>query len=377
MTASSLVDVLIPVFNGATYLQEAIASIQVQTLTDIRLVIVDDGSTDATPALLAKVAAEDHRITVVKKPNGGIVDALNLGLSHCTAQFIARFDADDIAYLDRLQVQIDYLRMYSDCIAVGGRVDPIDASGRMIASQSEPLPIDLADPSWAPAREPYLIHPFMMTRRAAFEEVGGYRYVTNSEDSDLYWRLAERGRLHNLPVKLGKYRMHSESISSQSVVSGRIMAVCSQLGAVSALRRRRGASDLKFPKTMQAELKARSTLQEMWETASKQLEPSEAAHLCIAASAKLMELASYRPFRLERSDYEFIGSALQDSARLTLANQKEVRRYLSKAVSQFALQWGIRDAFRLSSSATFAEAMIRVSVGRTGLRTVTRGDGQQ
>jgi glycosyltransferase involved in cell wall biosynthesis len=368
------VDVLITVYNGAAYLVEAVASIQSQTLRDIRLIIVDDGSTDATPDLLEQLAARDQRIVVLRERHGGIAVAPTIGLSHCRAPFVARFDADDVAYAHRLQTQVDYLNAHPECVAVGGGVDLIDASGQSIASQGSPLSIELADANWAPAREPYLIHPYMMVRRDSLAAVGGYRPMPASEDSDLCWRLSELGKLHVLPVKLGKYRMHANSISAKTVIHARLLALCSQLAAISASRRGRKVPDLEFAKGLHGALLARPSLEEMWQTASNGLEPAEARHLRVAASAKLMELISYRPFRLERSDYEFICDALQDSAQLSSANQKEVRRYLSKAVSQFALQWGVRDAFRLSSSAAFIEAMVRVPLGRTGLSAVAHGD---
>src|ERR1700736_3109855 len=98
MTAEPIVDVLIPVYNGAPTVRESLNSIRAQTIRDIRIVVIDDGSTDATVEILAELAREDPRIVTIRKPNGGIVDALNLGLQHCRAEFLARFDADDIAY---------------------------------------------------------------------------------------------------------------------------------------------------------------------------------------------------------------------------------------------------------------------------------------
>src|SRR5262249_47690166 len=140
-------------------------------------------------------------------------------------------------------------------------------------------------------------HPFLMVRRAAIEAVGGYRYVPNSEDSDLFWRLAEQGTLVNLPDVLGKYRVHTASISS-SIVSGRVMAIGSQLGALSALRRRGGREDIAFVRELPAVLKGAATLETMVAVARTLVGAEEIEHLRIAAAAKLMELARYRPYEL-------------------------------------------------------------------------------
>ena len=97
MQDEALVDVLIPVYNGVRYVRSAIESMQMQTVSDIRIHVVDDGSTDGTAEVLAEMAAQDPRLRIHSKANGGIVDALNTGLDFCTAEYIARHDADDIA----------------------------------------------------------------------------------------------------------------------------------------------------------------------------------------------------------------------------------------------------------------------------------------
>ena len=100
-----LIDVLITAFNSAPTIEEAVGSILGQTVREIRVVIVDDGSTDETPAILRRMAANDSRIEIITKPNGGIVDAANVGLVHCRAEFLARQDSDDIASPDRLRLR--------------------------------------------------------------------------------------------------------------------------------------------------------------------------------------------------------------------------------------------------------------------------------
>ncbi|RYD20647.1 MAG: glycosyltransferase [Lysobacteraceae bacterium] len=120
------IDVLMSTYNAGRFLPETLASIQAQTIRDIRIIIVDDGSTDNSPELLAQAARQDPRIHVITQANGGIVAALNAGLAACTAPFIARHDADDLSNPDRFERQIRYLEANPDCVAVAGAARQID-----------------------------------------------------------------------------------------------------------------------------------------------------------------------------------------------------------------------------------------------------------
>jgi len=328
----NIVDIVVPVFNGATTITEAIESLQRQTFTNFRIIVVDDGSTDQTPEVLAALRARDSRITVVTQPNGGIADALNAGLRLCQAEFVARQDADDISHPSRLAMELDYLRSHPDCVAVSGAVRHIDEQGRFLGRTVQHFPQpDRADPRWAPSREPYLMHPLLMVRRADLQAIGGYRYVHYSEDTDLYWRLQERGAMQNLDMPLGKYRVHTRSISSASIINGRIMALSSQLAGLSALRRRTGRADLHFPKEAITEYRNAQTLSKLWELGKRQLDDDEAKYLRIAVASKLLELSSYRPYELEFNDCQFIRGALDELSRLPHPNRKDLSRLYARA----------------------------------------------
>lgn len=354
-----IVDVLVPVFNGATTITEAIESLQRQTFTSFRIVVVDDGSTDRTPEVLAAIAARDSRITVLTQPNGGIVDALNAGLRLCQSEFVARQDADDISDPLRLAVELDYLRRHADCVAVSGAVKHVDEQGRLLGTvQTFPQP-DRADPRWAPSREPYLMHPFLMARRAELQAIGGYRYVYYSEDTDLYWRLQERGVLKNLDVLLGKYRVHARSISSASVVNGRIMALGSQLAGLSALRRRTGRADLKFSKEAIKEYRNAETLLKLWELGKRQLDNDEAGYLRIALAGKLLELTAYRPYELELSDCHFIRGALDEISRLPHCNRKDLSRLYASAAARLLISRRLREMAALTAPWLYLPMIMR------------------
>ena len=125
-----LIDVILPVYNAASTVREAISSLQQQTVKDIRIIIVDDGSTDQTPHILTEIANRDDRITLLRKSNSGIVEALNAGLELSRADFIARQDADDISNSTRFAEQLAHFQRSPDCTAVSGAVRHIDQRGR-------------------------------------------------------------------------------------------------------------------------------------------------------------------------------------------------------------------------------------------------------
>lgn len=357
------IDVLIPAFNAAGTLDDSLASITAQSVEDIRVLVVDDGSTDSTPEKLAAWVARDPRVTVLRKENGGIVSALNYGLAQCTADFIARFDADDIAYPHRLARQLAFLRAHPEHAAVGCDVDHIDEHGAPLAGLPHPGPAEDADPHSIPAREPYLIHPFAMIRRDAMVDLGGYRYVPNSEDSDLYWRLEERGRLHNLPERLGQYRVHQASISSASALSGRVMAVGSQLGALSASRRRAGATDLNFAETDAPQLKAAQTLPAMIALIAPRLTDAETKRLRLAAGIKLLELAHYRPYEIDASDAAFIRAALGEWDIATPENRGHIRWHVVRTAARLIRKGRIDEALGLTPPAFLSRTLIRTLLG--------------
>jgi glycosyltransferase involved in cell wall biosynthesis len=340
-----IVDVLIPAFNAEATIRSAIASMQQQSLADIAIHVVDDGSTDATPRILAAMAAADRRLRVHRKANGGIVDALNAGLDFCTSAFVARHDADDLAYPDRLATQLAYLQAHGEVSAVGAAVRHIDGAGTPIGTVARLGSPNDADPFYVPAREPYLIHPFLTVRRAAIEAVGRYRYVHHAEDTDLYWRLSEHGRLHNLPEVLGAYRLHDASISGGSIVNGRIMAVNSQLAGLSARRRRCGNGDIVFAKETLAAYRRARSLAAMVEVAAPMLEPGERVELEESAAAKLLELTSYRPYELDEEDCAFIGRvARRGFAHLSAQNRAMQARRISGAAARLAAGGQVRAA---------------------------------
>lgn len=365
--ASTRIDVLIPVWNGAATVASAVESICKQTASIGRIIVVDDGSSDATPRILADMAASDPRIVVVTIPHGGIVDALNAGLEHCTAEFIARHDADDIAYPYRFAEQLAYLDAHPDCVAVSSFARVVDQDGHPDGGLATSIP-ESFDASWIPCKEPYLLHPFMMVRRSAMLTVGGYRYVYHAEDADLCWRLQELGRLHAIPRALGDYRIHAASVTGLSTINGRLSALYSQLAAISALRRRSHASDLQFPKSAIDLMHASVTPAGMFDIGKRDLSSTESTYLKAAFAAKYLELASYRSYEIELDDCRFIRSALSAMERqLPAGNRRSLRRSRAVMTARLLSKGRLHAALVLLSLDTLVETSVRF-----GVRVVSR-----
>lgn len=354
------VDVLIPAYNAAPTIRAAIDSIRGQTLTEIAIHIVDDGSTDGTAAILRDLAEADRRILIHTKANGGIVDALNFGLAHCTAPLLARHDADDHAYADRLAVQAAWMELHPATVAVGAAARHIDAQDQPTGTIARLEPPDRADLSAIPAREPYMIHPFLMVRRTALVDIGGYRYAPHAEDTDLYWRLSAIGQLENLPDVLGDYRMHDASISGRSIVNGRIMSIGSQLAAFSARRRASNRADLRFAKSLLPALQAAGTIDAMAEIAASDMDGAERTAFEEAVAGKLLELTSYRPYELERSDVAFIRAvANRGFSHLPASHRKLQMRRISGAGARLAAAGRVADGLSTVPSSLLPHMLVR------------------
>lgn len=209
------VSVLMPVHNADRYVAEAVESILGQSWSDWELLIVDDGSTDRSRAIIERFAARDHRLRLTSRPNTGYTVALNELLTQSSGEFVARMDADDVALADRLSRQVEYLRAHPEVVCVGTAVHFIDDAGRFLRDGHPGLENDEIQERIL-AGDCVLNHPSVMMRRGPVESVGGYRpEFEPAEDLDLWLRLAEVGRLANLAEPLMNYRQHPASFSER------------------------------------------------------------------------------------------------------------------------------------------------------------------
>lgn len=200
------------VFNGGDYLALAVRSILDQTFGDFEFIVVDDGSTDQTRAVLEGLT--DPRLRVTHRPNMGRPSALNHAIASTRAEYVARMDADDIAFPARLERQVRFLDTHPEVALVGCRVWIIDERDRFIAEWRVPT-TDREIREKMMRRNPFC-HPAVMFRRSVYAATGGYdtRYQA-ADDYDLWFKMAREGQLANLPDVLFGWRLHPDSVTRQ------------------------------------------------------------------------------------------------------------------------------------------------------------------
>jgi glycosyltransferase involved in cell wall biosynthesis len=224
MSTPPVVSVLMPVYNGDRYLDEAVKSILSQTFEDFEFLITDDGSTDRSRQILESYAAQDQRIRLVSRENKGLIQTLNEMLEQARGEFLARMDADDVALPDRLAQQMEFLRQHPAVVCLGGALELIDPQGRTVMTVSLPEQNDEIQRELLMGHT-VISHPCAMIRRTALVSIGGYdEAMLTVEDLDMLLRLGEAGSLANLPSTVLKYRFHTNSVSAKNIVFQNAMA---------------------------------------------------------------------------------------------------------------------------------------------------------
>ena len=230
MAHPHMISVVMAVHNGEKYLDEAVQSIRRQTLGDFEFIIVNDGSTDGTSAILARHAAEDSRIRVLEQPKAGMSEALNRGCAAASGEFIARMDADDISLPDRFEKEVGFLRAHPEVAAVGGATQFLQ-DGVLIDKFFRPPLQHRAIMAILFDCNP-MVHPSMLIRRHALEAVGYYRpLVVAAEDFDLWLRLGEHSEIANLEDVLIYCRKHAEQTSIAKVAQQTLSSLAARFAA--------------------------------------------------------------------------------------------------------------------------------------------------
>lgn len=209
------VSVVIAVRNGMPYIEAALRSMMAQTLRDIEIIVVDDASNDATPEVLARLAAEDPRLRIATlAQNVGVTRAGNHGLGLARAPYIARLDADDTSEPRRLEIQKAYLDRHPNVSLLGTSLSRMDAEGRYFLARSRPM--NSFASRWVARFQSPIKHPTFMFRRLG-PDGQPFLYdpaVPIGQDYEIAARLLEAGDVVCLPDILVRYREHQKSISS-------------------------------------------------------------------------------------------------------------------------------------------------------------------
>lgn len=238
---------VLPVYNAVATIAETVRSILAQTDPDFELIVVDDGSTDATPRVLASF--DDPRLRVITQPNGGITRALIAGCAAARGRYIARHDAGDISDRRRLAVQRAMLDASAEVVfvscwtqVVGPELEPLFVSRGTGRAGAPSAILDLTQKYYAIDGPTH--HGSVVFRRDAYEAVGGYRrQFYYGQDWDLWYRLAERGKFQMAPEVLYTARMAPGAISATAKAAQERIAALTHAGVRA---RAAGQSDAAF-----------------------------------------------------------------------------------------------------------------------------------
>jgi glycosyltransferase involved in cell wall biosynthesis len=229
--SSPTVTVVMSVFNGDEFLSETMDSVLNQTFRDFEFVIVDDGSTDATPDILSKYALRDSRIRVLREGKKGRSAALNLGISLANGKYVANIDADDLAMPGRLEEQVAFMEGNPEVGVLGSAYEVITDSGDVIDIIGHPL--NDSEIGSVIFRYNPICHSSVILRKDIVLALGGYRSIFEpSEDYDLWLRMSERSRLANLHNVLVRYRVHAKQLSVRKQERQRLCVLAASTAAV-------------------------------------------------------------------------------------------------------------------------------------------------
>src|SRR5690349_21842942 len=202
------VTVLMPVYNAERFLREAIDSILQQSFRPFEFLIIDDGSTDGSAAIIESY--RDPRIRFVRNSrNMGITPTLNKGIALASCELIARMDADDISHPQRLQKQFGYMKRNPACALLSTWARVVTGEGKFVRLEryrNNFYYFNLTFECW-------MYHPTIMFRKSAAEDIGMYS-MPYSEDYDFFWRMSTRFKIANLAEPLVDYRISPTSLNT-------------------------------------------------------------------------------------------------------------------------------------------------------------------
>jgi glycosyltransferase involved in cell wall biosynthesis len=228
---AELVSVVIPCYNQAHFLGEAIESVLSQSFQDFEVIVVDDGSHDDTRGVASTRADKDPRVRLIRQKNRGLAGARNRGLAESRGAYVVFLDADDRLLAKALEVGARELEANPDCAFVSGHYRPISAEGDALAVPRQDRVG--GDHYLALLRDNFISMPAsVMYRRWVFEEVGGFDgSVDAAADWDLYLRVARRFPIYHHGEVVADYRWHGANMTANPALMLR--------STVSVLRRQR------------------------------------------------------------------------------------------------------------------------------------------
>ncbi len=241
MMTNPAVSVLMSCYNADRWLHEAIDSVMAQTFGDFELILVDDGASDATRAIIEGSCARDRRSVPIFKGNPGLADSLNVGIAQARGAWIARLDADDLCEPTRIEEQLEFVGTHQDVVLLGTGCFEMDDQGRVMKTHRYPSDHENLVRHLERLR-PFFPHSSAFYRRDDVRQAGGYlRHFRRSQDWRLWLDLTLRGRIACLPRPLVRFRRHPGQVSLDD--AGRRQLCYGTAGIVGHLLRKAGHHD--------------------------------------------------------------------------------------------------------------------------------------
>lgn len=207
---SNSVSVILPTFQRAHIISEAIESVRKQTYTSWELIIVDDGSTDNTAEIVKSYTEKDSRIIYFKQKNKGVAAARNAALEKATGNYVAFIDSDDLWVTDKLERQIKLINKSLDCVLISGDVSYPD--GGTFFSR-HPLPAHINFKNLFIRN--FIATSTVMLRREILNKIGFFNETIKScEDYDLWLRIASDSTIDVIPEVFACYRTQPDSLTT-------------------------------------------------------------------------------------------------------------------------------------------------------------------
>jgi glycosyltransferase involved in cell wall biosynthesis len=206
------VSVVIPCYNQARFLGEAIQSVLCQGYTDLEIIVVDDGSKDGTEEVASGYAKEDPRVRLIRQENRGLAAARNRGLAEAGGEYIVFLDSDDRLVLEALEVGVRELEAHPRCAFVSGICRKITADGSIVPGWEQFRVRD--DPYLELLRSCPVYVPAVMYRRSVFDAVGDFdTSYRAAEDYDLYYRILEHFPVYCHDTLVAEIRRHEANMT--------------------------------------------------------------------------------------------------------------------------------------------------------------------
>jgi glycosyltransferase involved in cell wall biosynthesis len=206
------VSVVIPCYNQARFLGEAIQSVLCQGYTDLEIIVVDDGSKDGTEEVASGYANEDSRVRLIRQENQGLAAARNRGLAEVGGEYVVFLDSDDRLVSEALEVGVRELAAHPGCAFVSGICRKIRADGSIVPGWEQFRVRD--DPYLELLRSCPVYVPAVMYRRFVFDAVGDFdSSYKAAEDYDLYYRILERFPVYCHDTLVAEIRRHEANMT--------------------------------------------------------------------------------------------------------------------------------------------------------------------